>query len=322
MNSSYQKLKRYEKLLKYSIILISTIIVFVPLYKSYKHRIAAKGFIISEESVNLGMLHPKYEAKTSNNKLFKINAYKSLNQNENKTIFYKINGNMKSENRKKINFSSSQGVYDKRLLNISFTEGVKFFSKDEGFELNSNRALYLLKEGFISGSQDIDFANYMGRFRAEEYNVSLADKSYVFYNNIIFIANDINKTVIESQKMVVSDANNVIEVEDEAQYKDYRMVLTSDRFISFYKKDNSEKISIEKVIASGNVKILHESSVIVGNRAMLYPDKDIVEIMGDVIFEKEENVIKGEKIIYDIKNESFRVLQGKKNKVNLQLKHE
>lgn len=317
----YRKLYIYDKILKYLVCFVAVVMVTVPLYKSYKYSVAAKKFIISEEAINLGMLYPKYQAVTNSNKLFNINAKKSLNQSENSILFYKINGNLEDDYYEKINFIADQGLYNKDVSTIDFTKGVNFFSK-ENFRLSSDKALYLMKTNSISGSDNIIFDNYMGKFVAQEYDIDLLKQKYVFLKDIHFQANDVRHTYIESQKITVYDFANNMEVEEDVKYKDDSIVLTSERFTVFYKKNASNQVIINKVIAYNDVRILHENSVITGEKAIFYPNQDMVEIMQNVVLVQQENIVKGEKMIYDITQDSFRVLQGKDNKVNLQLKHE
>lgn len=320
-NSDYKKLQNYERLLKYIMVCIVLVMIVIPLYKNYKYSTAEKDFFISEKTINLGMLYPKYQTTTNNNKIFNINANRSLNQSENNILFYNISGDIEDDYYKKINFSAEKGLYNQEKSTIDFSQGVSFISQDN-FQLESNKALYFLQENLIHGSNDIMFYNYMGSFFAQQYNVNLLKKQYIFLEDIKFTANDHKKTIIEAEQIVVNDYQNNMEVEKNAKYQDNEITLTSKKFIVFYYRDMFDKLFINKVIAYNNVEILHDDAIITGDKAIFYYNKEIIEIINNATVVKEENTVKGKKIIYDIKNDSFRVLQGKNNKVNLQLNYE
>ena len=73
--------------------------------------------------------------------------------------------------------------------------------------------------------------------------------------------------------------------------------IKADKIIALLNKDNTQQITELK--ASGNVVFLKDQQLATGNKAVYYLKQDKVIITGDVELKRDNNIIKGEKLIID-----------------------
>ena len=253
----------------------------------------------------------------NNGNLLQISAQQSFYKNKHEIIFQHILGDIEDNNYKKIFFSASDAILNKTDQNIFFNKKVNIFSYDH-FALYADKAFYWLKKKIINGSDNIKFNNYIGNIVAQDFVFYLAEKRYFFSNNVI-ITND-DKNIIKGNKLYIDDIKYRIEVLDKPQYQDSNIKIIADRFIILYDKLLNNKFLLKKILADNNIKIISQNSVVTANKGEYYPHKQEIIVTDNVIVTKEENIIKGEKLIYYVVDDSFKILSQEENKVKINIK--
>lgn len=128
------------------------------------------------------------------------------------------------------------------------------------------------------------------------------------------------KTIdINSNKMEVENAKNLITFIDDVVVKRDDVTLYCAKLYVYYREDENKKKDVDYIIAEGNVKIIHGLRTATGNEARFYKDKDIIVLTGNPATVKEgENVINGNKITLYL-NENKSVIEGNRPRVIFKL---
>jgi LPS export ABC transporter protein LptC len=303
-------------LLKYILIgFILSLIIFL-LY-SWINNYKQKTSFIEQKNLDLGMYNATYQISEPN--LTTIYAQKSLYSNQNEIIFEQINGIVSDLHYKEIKFSSQQGVFNKITNKLHFPNQV-IISSPQGLNITANKAFYNLNKQVIKAIDQVNVKDYMGEITSRNLNFNLAKQIYDFSGDVI-AANDENH-VIRSQKIYINASKKQIEVLESPQYEDQDITLNAKKFVGFYQEDQEKKWQLQKIIAYHNVKIISKNTVIHANQAEYYPDKRECLIWGDVKLNRDNNVIKGQKLIYNVTTDSFKIISKQEYKVNLKFKKE
>jgi lipopolysaccharide transport protein LptA len=131
----------------------------------------------------------------------------------------------------------------------------------------------------------------------------------IFSGNVIVNYNDI---VINSDKLEVIYQK----VEDrQTEKKEKKSQNDEKKDANATSEEKKEKRKIDRLIATGNVKITQNKMIITGSKAVYEKGPEKITITGDAQAWDDKNRIKGETIIYYVKEERS-VVQGKgKDKV-------
>ena len=76
-----------------------------------------------------------------------------------------------------------------------------------------------------------------------------------------------------------------------------KTTIKADKIIAFLSENNSQQIT--KLEAIGRVVFLKDKQLATGNKAIYYLNQDKVIITGGVELKRDDNIIKGEKLIID-----------------------
>jgi lipopolysaccharide export system protein LptA len=152
----------------------------------------------------------------------------------------------------------------------------------------------------------------------------------LFINQNVFAAGSEMKSSTEADKPIhiTSDQLNINDMTKEAEFRgnvlatQENTVIHSDTLQIFYKKDqpvlenvpNSAQ-SIQKIIATGNVKINFDNRLAEADQAIYTADSGILELTGDNCkVTSEKNMISGKKIIFHRNDGRIQVESGQDNK--------
>ncbi len=126
---------------------------------------------------------------------------------------------------------------------------------------------------------------------------------------------------INSNKLSYLQENKLIVFEGEVKADNGEMELEANR-LEVYLKDapqnedlSPEEQKIEKIIAIGDVLITKEGRKAKCGRAIYYPAEDKVRLEGNPSIWQDKNVIKGETILFFLKNNAVQVLGNSKKRV-------
>ena len=322
--NSYLRLVKLEKKLRYLIIIIILSAIVVLFYQSYKNKFLNKTLIEQLKNASLGMLHPKYELFRTQKNDLTISALKSHNKNEVETVFSNITGNINDKFYKKIYFLSDSAIHNKAIDIINFSQNIKINSINH-FEINTEQAAYNIKDNIIAGFNGVKFRNNIGLFTAEEFDFNLLARQYFFKKHVVITSDGLNRNgLIKAQEVVINDNENKINATDNPIYTDDEINLLGKEFIIFYKRNEQNKMIISKINVNNHVRIVNkeDGAIVTGDRAEFFPGKEYINIYGNALFNKDGDYVKGERLIYDIKNSSSRILPKNNNKVKLKIRHE
>ena len=88
-------------------------------------------------------------------------------------------------------------------------------------------------------------------------------------------------------------------------------IIKADKIIAVLDKSNNQKIT--QLLANGNVKFLKDKQLATGDKAVYYLNQDKVIITGNVKLERNNNIVKGEKLIIDFLTGLSKMESSKSN---------
>ena len=149
-------------------------------------------------------------------------------------------------------------------------------------------------------------------------------KKFIF---ILFFLNTINFLYCDDQDSIEIVAD-ILEWNKEkgqaiatgnASAKNSETIILADKIIAII-DPNSNNQEIKEILANGNVKFTRDQEVATGQEAIYNLYEDIVTLKGKVTLKKEENIIKGEKLVIDF-NTGLSKMEGSNSKTKVQMKY-
>lgn len=319
-NRNYLRISFFEKYLRYTLYLLLLILFLYPIYIKILSWNSNKSFLITND--NLGMINATLNYSDIKGNNFLIKASKAIHKSEDELIFSKINAYHSNINKNEINLLSDLAEYNNITKALHFP-GKFFVSSDNDFNLTSQFANYDVSNSVISGNRNIFFENYVGKFNADSFELDISNKYYKFENNIIInLKSNRDNAQIKANNIFVDENKFLIIARDQPIYKDDELFLSGDELLINYKNGESDKIIIDKITINNNIKIIHNDSVITGDRAIYYNEISEIEIINNVILKQKDNSIKGSRLKYYLKDSSIRMLDSGSSKVELKYRNE
>lgn len=87
------------------------------------------------------------------------------------------------------------------------------------------------------------------------------------------------------------------------------MVLTSNKMTVHYKPGGGDN-AIRKIEVDGNVNLRNPKETAKGQRGVYDTENSVVTLEGDVVLTREQNILKGSKLIFNIATGQTQVIQG------------
>ena len=95
-------------------------------------------------------------------------------------------------------------------------------------------------------------------------------------------------------------------------------IIKADKIIAVLSKTDNQKIT--KLLANGNVFFLKDKQLATGDKAIYHLDQDKVIITGNVKLERNNNIVKGEKLIIDFLT-GLSKIEGSKSNQKVKMKY-
>ena len=138
---------------------------------------------------------------------------------------------------------------------------------------------------------------------------SFALEERVLNNKEIIINSE--ELVFDREKNVATFTKNVHVELSEANIFGSKIVV--------YMRDDSklegeDTDKIKRIIITGNVKIKTDKEVITSDRADYEPNKNQITLIDNVVLTQNNNVVTGDKLIYDTLNKTTKIFSEKKDK--------
>ena len=204
---------------------------------------------------------------------------------------------------------ANTGFYNQETNKIEAKEEV-FAVYDNSTILKTFQAEYDFSKAVGEGKYPVYAEGQWGKLWAEGF---LYDKNQdiLYLNGKTKIVHD--DTVLDALKQVIYEKKlsritalgNVIVTEpDKTLYADEVSLLTTGE------KDGEK---IKKIEAFGNVRVKAGEGEIKGDKGLYEPDKNLLELEGNVVIKKDNNLIYGDKAVFDTSTSVGRMLSYSKN---------
>ena len=95
-------------------------------------------------------------------------------------------------------------------------------------------------------------------------------------------------------------------------------IIKADKIIAVLDKTDNQKIT--KLLANGNVEFLKDKQFATGDKAIYHLDQDKVIITGNVKLERDNNIVKGEKLIIDFLT-GLSKIEGSRSNQKVKMKY-
>ena len=95
-------------------------------------------------------------------------------------------------------------------------------------------------------------------------------------------------------------------------------IIKADKIIAVLDKTDNQKI--KKLLANGNVEFLKDKQFATGDKAIYHLDQDKVIITGNVKLERDNNIVKGEKLIIDFLT-GLSKIEGSRSNQKVKMKY-
>ena len=95
-------------------------------------------------------------------------------------------------------------------------------------------------------------------------------------------------------------------------------IIKADKIIAVLDKTDNQKII--KLLANGNVEFLKDKQFATGDKAIYHLDQDKVIITGNVKLERDNNIVKGEKLIIDFLT-GLSKIEGSRSNQKVKMKY-
>ena len=96
------------------------------------------------------------------------------------------------------------------------------------------------------------------------------------------------------------------------------LIIRANKIIAVLDKTNNQKIT--KLLANGNVNFLKDKQTATGDKAIYHLDQDKVIITGNVKLERDNNIVKGEKLIIDFLT-GLSKIEGSRSNQKVKMKY-
>ncbi len=148
---------------------------------------------------------------------------------------------------------------------------------------------------------------FIGIFFARVWAIDIITKSN---KNIPLIITS-NKLEVDDELKLITFTGNVVAKKGELKIVCKKMVV----YYSVSKNSSSNKSSISKIVATGNVKIYRgkQGGVATSNKAVYYQGNDKVILTGKPMVKQGQNFVEGDRIIIYLK-ENRSVVESSKNR--------
>jgi lipopolysaccharide export system protein LptA len=128
--------------------------------------------------------------------------------------------------------------------------------------------------------------------------------------NVTAVARDVNLHTKKQPVEITSDSLEIIQDKQQAIFtgkveaKQGNLHIQADKMLVYYNKkdskNNSDKNSVSKVEASGNVFLTNPTETAQGQRGVFDVDKNLITLSQNVILTSGKNVVKGDKLVYNL----------------------
>ena len=121
-----------------------------------------------------------------------------------------------------------------------------------------------------------------------------------------------NMEVFEKDNRVIFSGNVKAVKGDTTLYADRMEVIIE----KVKQQDGTEKDKVSKIYATGHVRIVKPNMTITGRKAFMDVKKDIATVEGNVVVKRSKSVIRGQKLIANLKTNVTRVVSGGRQRVH------
>ena len=195
-----------------------------------------------------------------------------------------------------IDVASDIGYFDQANNNVRLEENVRAVY-DKTTTVETNEAAYDFNTAYAQGNQNVFAFGDWGKLWAEGF-------AYDKNANILYLQKK-SKLVHEDNVLTASKQTryyqdeNKIEAEGHVVLKTPQSKVYADKVVLWF--ENAQNMALNKVEASGNVTVETENATAKSERGLYLPQKDEIEMYGNVSIEKDGNVVYGDRATTNLK---------------------
>lgn len=207
----------------------------------------------------------------------------------------------------KVDVEANIGYYDQNASKVKIIENVKAVYPDGTIAL-TDEAEYDFKTAYGFGNQKVHAHGNWGKLWADGFKY--------YQNNEVFILTGKSKITNQTQTLWADkevryyQLQNRIEADKNVKIIGEKNTIYAD-FIKAFLQPGKE-MKIEKIEASGNVRIETPEGTACGDYGLYYPDKEEAELHENVVISQNGNVIYGQKAVTNLKTSISRIISGNK----------
>jgi lipopolysaccharide export system protein LptA len=239
------------------------------------------------------MHSPRFSGEDNKNRRWLISANKAEQSGDmgNEEVFLDtIQAKATKENGEEISFKALEGLYDHKTQTLILQKDITI--KGYGFTLSTEQLTASMKRGDIKGEKNVEVTTDRNKLIANSFYIAENAKKITF-------SGDVTSTQKE-------------------------MDLSAQKLDIFFKsQDNLDGDSgVDKIVAEEKVTLKSKKDVVTADKATYIPNSEDVVLTGNVIFVKGENVLKGNKLIYNIRTGKTNLSsdnEGEKGRIKLKL---
>ncbi|MBQ8870901.1 MAG: LPS export ABC transporter periplasmic protein LptC [Alphaproteobacteria bacterium] len=201
------------------------------------------------------------------------------------------------------------GFYNQNEENIKVQDDVKVVYAD-GSTVLTQSAEYDFNKAFGFGNDDIHAYGTWGKLWAQGFEYYQQDELLVLKGKSKVVSE--NKVLTADEQIKYYRLKNKVEAIGNVKVVTDTNTLFANRMVADLISSNG--LNIKKIEAFGKVKIVTKDGVAKGDYAIYEPQKNQIELNGNVSIEKDENVIYGQKAITNLKTSISKIVSDTKGK--------
>lgn len=191
---------------------------------------------------------------------------------------------------------SDIGYFDQANNNVKLEENVRAVYGN-ATTVETNEAAYDFKTAYAQGNQKVFAFGDWGKLWAEGFAFD-KNKGILYLQKKSKLVHEDNVLTASKQTRYYQDENK-IEAEGHVVLTTAQSKVYADKVILWF--ESAQNMSLNKVEATGNVKVETEDATAKAEQGLYLPPKDEIEMYGNVSIEKDGNVVYGDRATTNLK---------------------
>lgn len=208
-----------------------------------------------------------------------------------------------------IEVTSDEGYFDQANNNVKLEKNVRAVY-DNATTVETNEVTYDFNTAYAEGNQNVFAFGNWGKLWAEGFAYD-KNKSVLYLQKKSKLVHEDNVLTASKQTRYFQKENK-IESEGSVVLSMPQSTVYADKVIVWF--ESPKDMQIQKVEAFGNVTVESENATAKAEHGLYLPQKEEIEMHGNVSIEKDGNVVYGDKATTNLKTMVSRLTMDTNNK--------